>query len=416
MTRETEEEKEEEEEDPRRRRDGGGDGGDYDVRGPNSDEMRDDFADEEGEDEEETRFNRFGRVAARARSRGRGHSRGQNATTTTTTTRYYNYKNNSEEEEEEEEQQGRGHAPSSEDEEEELSRSDNDTQMSVDSDTEGGVGLIDDNDNYEKSNNRLREREPNKIYADSQLANGELERVRTRSQHLQRGGSEKNANASRRQGWYASNGGSGSSSSSSSEEDEGEEILQTSLDTDVFPLEDFNSVVSAHNSYRHMRSYQGYYPTKMFPCLKYINYHYACLYDAHPDYAQQRPEEAEAIRKFLSQGIIVSNFHTVLEELKASAWPTDSLLFQYTCLEMCCEAVVLASRALDSFCHDRIISEACSNRGHGIENALHVPHDPHKYPRFRRTVGLSVDDDENLEELARACEIEELTALLNRRR
>ena len=411
MTRETEEEKEEEE-DPRRRRDGGGDGGDYDVRGPNSDEMRDDFADEEGEDEEETRFNRFGRVAARARSRGRGHSRGQNATTTTTT-RYYNYKNNSEEEEEEEEQQGRGHAPSSEDEEEELSRSDNDTQMSVDSDTEGGVGLIDDNDNYEKSNNRLREREPNKIYADSQLANGELERVRTRSQHLQRGGSEKNANASRRQGWYASNGGSGSSSSSSSEEDEGEEILQTSLDTDVFPLEDFNSVVSAHNSYRHMRSYQGYYPTKMFPCLKYINYHYACLYDAHPDYAQQRPEEAEAIRKFLSQGIIVSNFHTVLEELKASAWPTDSLLFQYTCLEMCCEAVVLASRALDSFCHDRIISEACSNRGHGIENALHVPHDPHKYPRFRRTVGLSVDDDENLEELARACEIEELTALLN---
>ena len=43
--------------------------------------------------------------------------------------------------------------------------------MSVDSDTEGGVGLIDDNDNYEKSNNRLREREPNKIYADSQLAN-----------------------------------------------------------------------------------------------------------------------------------------------------------------------------------------------------------------------------------------------------
>ena len=412
MTRETEEEKEEEEEeDPRRRRDGGGDGGDYDVRGPNSDEMRDDFADEEGEEEEETRFNRFGRVAARARSRGRGHSRGQNATTTTT--RYYNYKNNTEEEEEEEEQQGRGHAPSSEDEEEELSRSDNDTQMSVDSDTEGGVGLIDDNDNYEKSNNRRREREPNKIYADSQLANGELERVRTRSQHLQRGGSEKNANASRRQGWYASNGGSGSSSSSSSEEDEGEEILQTSLDTDVFPLEDFNSVVSAHNSYRHMRSYQGYYPTKMFPCLKYINYHYACLYDAHPDYAQQRPEEAEAIRKFLSQGIIVSNFHTVLEELKASAWPTDSLLFQYTCLEMCCEAVVLASRALDSFCHDRIISEACSNRGHGIENALHVPHDPHKYPRFRRTVGLSVDDDENLEELARACEIEELTALLN---
>ena len=410
MTRETEEA---EEEDPRRRRDGGGDGGDYDVRGPNSDEMRDDFADEEGEEEEQTRFNRFGRVAARARSRGRGHSRGQNATTTTTTTTrtYYNYKNNSEEEEEE--QQGRGHAPSSEDEEEELSRSDNDTQMSVDSDTEGGVGLIDDNDNYEKSNNRRREREPNKIYADSQLANGELERVRTRRQHLQRRGSEKNANASRRQGWHASNGGSGSSSSSSSEEDEGEEILQTSLDTDVFPLEDFNSVVSAHNSYRHVRSYQGYYPTKMFPCLKYINYHYACLYDAHPDYAQQRPEEAEAIRKFLSQGIIVSNFHTVLEELKASAWPTDSLLFQYTCLEMCCEAVVLASRALDSFCHDRIISEACSNRGHGIENALHVPHDPHKYPHFRRTVGLSVDDDENLEELARACEIEELTALLN---
>ena len=116
--------------------------------------------------------------------------------------------------------------------------------MSADSDTEGGVGLIDDNDNYEKSNNRLREREPNKIYADSQLANGELERVRTRSQHLQRGGSEKNANASRRQGWYASNGDCGSSSSSSSEEGEGE-ILQTSLDTDVFPLEDFNSVVSA---------------------------------------------------------------------------------------------------------------------------------------------------------------------------
>ena len=44
---------------------------------------------------------------------------------------------------------------------------------------------------------------------------------------------------------------------------------------------------------------------------------------------------------------------------------------------------------------------------------MHVPHDPHKYPHFRRTVGLSVDDDENLEELARACEIEELTALLN---
>ena len=178
---------------------------------------------------------------------------------------------------------------------------------------------------------------------DAQLANaaaaGETERAQRRSERLQQ------------QGWRgASGGGSGgadslSPSSSSSEEDEGQEILPTQLEPGVFPLDEFNSVVLAHNSYRYMRNYQGYYPTKMLPCLKYINENYLCLYESNDKEREKiRPEEVEAFRKFLSQGILVSNFHTVLEELKASAWPSDSLLFQYNCLEMCCEVAVIACK------------------------------------------------------------------------
>ena len=361
-----------------------------------------DVGEEEEDEEEELGYNRFGSVAAGGGGRGR---RGRPPLR----------RNTSDSEEElrrqQQQQRGRGHAPSSEDDDdEELSRSDNDTQMSVDSDTEGRGGLVDSAYNNDlNANTRRRARETHKNYVDAQLANaaGETERAQRRSQRLQQ------------QGWRgASGGGSGgadslSPSSSSSEEDEGEEILPTQLEPGVFPLDEFNSVVLAHNSYRYMRNYQGYYPTKMLPCLKYINENYLCLYESNDKEREKiRPEEVEAFRKFLSQGILVSNFHTVLEELKASAWPSDSLLFQYNCLEMCCEVAVIASQALNQFCIDRILIEACIDKGD--DNVFSMPHKPNESSENNsRTVGLSVNDGEDLEELARACEIEELTAILS---
>ena len=151
----------------------------------------------------------------------------------------------------------------------------------------------------------------------------------------------------------------------------------------------------------------------MLPCLKYINENYLCLYESNDKEREKiRPEEVESFRKFLSQGILVSNFHTVLEELKASAWPSDSLLFQYNCLEMCCEVAVIASQALNQFCIDRILMEACIDKGD--DNVFSMPHKPNESSENNsRTVGLSVNDGEDLEELARACEIEELTAILS---
>ena len=382
---------------------------DSDLYGPRNEMLNNNnnnnfVQEEEDEEEDALGYNRFGPVAGGGRRGGRGHRAPLGQDTS-----------DSEEEAGYQHRRRGGHAPSSEDDEDELSRSDNDTQMSLDSDTEGGVGLVDNAYNKENANTRRRARETNKNYVDSQLANAaddDAERAQRRSQRLQRGRGER-GNANVRQGWRVSGrGNAGSSLSSSSEgEDEGEEIVQAQFDPNVFPLEEFNSVVSAHNSYRHMRNYQGYYPTKMLPCLKYISANYLCLYQSRGDPTKSRPEEMDAFRKFLSQGIIVGNFHTVLEELKASAWPPDSLLFQYNCLEMCCEAAVLASQALNLFCNERILSEACSDRGQ--DNVFNIPYEPNDGSDSRRTVGLSVHDGEDIEELARVCEIEELTALLN---
>ena len=56
--------------------------------------------------------------------------------------------------------------------------------------------------------------------------------------------------------------------------------------------------------------------------------------------------------------------------------------------------------------------EACIDKGD--DNVFSMPHKPNESSENNsRTVGLCVNDGEDLEELARACEIEELTAILS---